>query len=242
MQKFWIILLGFILIGSSLEAAAIRGKVRLRKKGSFPQPSPYADNVFRTDLRFTTWHLKRKFENVNLKNYTDPSEAIIYLSKVPERYKVKEVPDQEPIKVVIAGAKFHPRTIPVMTGSTVEFCNEDPVAHDVYSFSSTKPFQTPFFHNKNAFVTFKKPGGVSLKSSIYKSMQGEILVLDHPYFTKARPDGFYSMRNLRPGIYHITAWHPEFPSVTKEVEVNYGETINIDFNLSTMGLPEAMVR
>ena len=73
-------------------------------------------------------------------------------------------------------------------------------------------------------------------------MQGEILVLDHPYFTKARMDGFYSMRNIRPGIYNITAWHPDFPPVTKEVEVNYGETISIDFNMSTLGLPEALTR
>ena len=88
-----------------------------------------------------------------------------------------------------------------MVGSTIEFVNKDPVAHDVYSYSVAKPFQTKFFKNKHAFVTFKKSGGVTLNSSIYKNMQGEILVLDHPYFTKSRPDGYYldeeySSRNI----------------------------------------------
>lgn len=226
----------------SLEAAAIRGKVRLRKKGSFPKQNPYVNNTFRTDLRFMNWRIQRKFEHSQLKNYEDPSETIIYLSKIPGRYKRKEVPEQEPIQVHIEGAKFYPRTLPVMVGSTIEFVNRDPVAHDVYSYSVAKPFQTDFFKNKHAFVTFKKTGGVTLKSSIYKNMQGEVLVLDHPYFTKSRADGYYSMRNIRPGIYHVTAWHPELPSVTKEVEVNFGETITIDFNLSTMGLPEVLTR
>ncbi|MEE2924434.1 MAG: hypothetical protein VX619_06600 [bacterium] len=230
------------LLFQTIEAAAIRGKVRLRKKGSFPERNPYVNNTFRTDLRFLNWRIQRKFENAQLKNYDDPSETIIYLSKIPDRYKRKEIPEQEPIQIHIEGAKFHPRTIPVMVGSTIEFVNKDPVAHDVYSYSVAKPFQTKFFKNKHAFVTFKKSGGVTLNSSIYKNMQGEILVLDHPYFTKSRPDGYYSMRNIRPGIYHLTAWHPELPSVTKEVEVNFGETITIDFNLSTMGLPEALTR
>ena len=73
-------------------------------------------------------------------------------------------------------------------------------------------------------------------------MQGEILVLDHPYFTKSEPDGYYSMRNIRPRNLSLNCLASELPSVTKEVEVNFGETITIDFNLSTMGLPEALTR
>ena len=242
MQIVIYVLLIFSLFIDSLEAAAIRGKVRLRKKGSLPQQNSYVNNTFRTDLRFMNWRIQRKFEHAQLKNYEDPSETIIYLSKIPERYKRKEVPEQEPIQVHIEGARFYPRTLPLMVGSTIEFVNRDPVAHDVYSYSVAKPFQTDFFKNKHAFVTFKKTGGVTLKSSVYKNMQGEVLVLDHPYFTKSRADGYYSMRNIRPGIYHVTAWHPELPSVTKEVEVNFGETITIDFNLSTMGLPEVLTR
>ncbi|MBT3786018.1 hypothetical protein HOF92_13670 [bacterium] len=239
-----IILLSLLALVSiqTLQAAALRGQVTLRKKGNHPAPNPYVNDTFRTDLRFTTWHLRRKFETTRLKNYDDPTETIVYLSKIPARYERKEVPPQEPIKVYIEGAHFKPRTLPVLTGSTVEFVNLDSVFHDVYSYSLASPFQTPFFHKKTAFITMKKPGGVSTKSSIYQGMRGEILVLDNPYFTKPRNDGYYSMRNLRPGVYHVTAWHPEFPPITKEVEVNYGETITIDFNLTTMGLPEALVR
>ncbi len=241
MRSLVIILSCFLLV-QGIEAAAIRGKVILRKKGSHPEKNPYINDNFRSDLRFNTWHLRRRFQSTQLKNYDDPSETIVYLSKIPERYKRKEVPSQDPVKIYVEGARFKPRTLPLLVGSTVEFTNIDPVVHDIYSYSPAKPFQTPFFKAKSAFVTFKKPGGVSLKSSVYRGMQGEILVLDNPYFTKSRSDGYYSMRNLRPGIYHVTAWNPEFPSVTKEVEVNYGETITIDFNLSTMGLPEALVR
>jgi len=241
-MRLMILSLFALFMFSTLDAAALRGQVKLRKKGNHPNPNPYVQDTFRTDLRFATWHLRRKFETTRLKNYEDPTETIVYLSKIPARYERKEVPPQEPIRVYIEGAQFRPRTLPLLVGSTVEFVNLDPSFHDVYSFSLASPFQTPFFHKKTAFVTMKKPGGITVKSSIYKGMEGEILVLDNPYFTKPRDDGYYSMRNLRPGVYHITAWHPEFPPITKEVEVNYGETITIDFNLTTMGLPEALVR
>lgn len=241
-MRLFIMLFIFIGLYNSVHGAAIHGRVSLKRKGNHPDENPYANNTFRTDLRFTQWHLNRKFESVNLKDYSDTSDVIIYLSQVPEQYKRKEVPSQEPVKMYIEGARFNPRVLPVMTGDTIEFVNRDPVPHDVYSFSMPKAFQTPFFQTEHAFVTFKEPGGVILHSSVYTDMKAHVLVLDHPYFTKTRQNGTYSMRNIRPGIYQVTAWHPELPSVTKEVEVNYAETIRVDFNLSTLGLPQALTK
>jgi plastocyanin len=236
----WMLVL--LLCHSVMDAAAIRGKVRLRRKGNFPMENPYINNTFKTKLRFTNWKNVQKFDAVRLKDYGDCTDTIVYLSKIPERYQKQEVPPQEPVKIHIDRATFKPRTLPLIQGGTVEFINDDPVCHDVYSFSLPKPFQTPFIKHQHAFVTFKNPGGVTLHSSVYEDMKGHILVLEHPYYTKPRNDGYYSMRNLRPGIYHITAWHPDFPPVTKEVEINYGETITIDFDMSIMGLPEALTR
>ena len=76
-----------LIISSTLDAAALRGQVKLRKKGNHPNPNPYVNDTFRTDLRFTTWHLRRKFETARLKNYEDPTETIVYLSKIPARYE-----------------------------------------------------------------------------------------------------------------------------------------------------------
>ncbi|MCO4782793.1 MAG: hypothetical protein KC646_10760 [Candidatus Cloacimonetes bacterium] len=241
-MRFIALILSIGLFISASHAAVIRGKVRLRKKGAFPNKNPYVYNGFRTELKFSKWKWMRNFESTRMKDYTDSTDTIIYLSHIPDRYKRKEIPNQEPIPVHINSATFHVNTLPVMTGSTLEFINHDPVPHDIYSFSATKPFETQFFQNRHAFVTFKKPGGVTIRSSVYKNMRTEILVLDHPYFTKPRKDGTYHMRNLRPGVYQISAWHPEFPTITKEVEVNYGETITIDFNMATMGLPKALVK
>jgi hypothetical protein len=132
--------------------------------------------------------------------------------------------------------------MPVMQGTAIEFVNKDPVYHDVYSFSATHAFQTPFFKEWSAFTTFKKPGGATLHSSIYQDMNAHILVLEHPWFTKPRDNGYYHIRNIRPGIYKITAWHPDFPPVTKDIEINYSETITIDFHFSVAELPETIVK
>lgn len=224
------------------EAAAVRGSVSLHKKMGFPDENPYARNNFRTDLRFSKWHLKRRFESTRLKDYGNPTDAIIYLSSIPEPYRMQDVPTQTPSVVCIENARFHPRTIPVMQGGAIEFVNKDPVYHDVYSFSAANAFQTPFFRELSAFSTFKKPGGVVLHSSVYEDMQAHVLVLEHPWFTKPRDNGYYHIRNIRPGIYKITAWHPDFPPITKDIEINYSETITLDFHFSVAELPEAIVK
>lgn len=241
-MRLLILLLMSIGLYNNLSAAALHGKVSLKRKGNYPKENPYTNNIFRTDLRFTQWHLNRKFESVNLRDYNDSTDVVVYLSHVPEQYRTKEIPAQEPVKVYIEGARFKPRVMPIMTGGTIEFVNIDPVPHDIYSFSIPKTFQTPFFQNEHAFVTFKESGGVILHSSVYTDMKAHVLILEHPYFTKTRDNGTYSMRNIRPGIYQVTAWHPDLPPVTKEVEINYGETIKVDFNLSTLGLPQALTK
>lgn len=235
-------ILAFLCLLHVGNAAALRGRIYLHPKPGLPEENPYTRDLFRTDLRFTKWHMHRRFEHTRLRNYDDTQDAIIYLSSIPEAYRMKEVPAQEPVVMCIENARFQPRTLPIMTGTAVEFCNRDPVYHDIYSYSPNNPFQTPFFREKKAITTFKQPGGATLHSSVYEEMKAQILVLDHPWFTKPRDTGYYHIRNIRPGIYKVTAWHPDFPPITKDVEINYSETITLDFHMSTLELPETIVK
>ena len=93
------------LLFQTIEAAAIRGKARLRKKGSFPERNPYVNNTFRIDLRFKLAH-PAEIENAQLKNYDDPSETIIYLSKFQIDTKGKKFQNRSQFRYILRELSF----------------------------------------------------------------------------------------------------------------------------------------
>ena len=48
-----------------------------------------------------------------------------------------------------------------MVGSTIEFVNKDPVAHDVYSYSVAKPFSDQVFQKQACIRNIQKISGWS---------------------------------------------------------------------------------
>jgi hypothetical protein len=44
-------------------------------------------------------------------------------------------------------------------------------------------------------------------------------VLPHPYFAVTGEDGTFTIKNLPPGTYKLTAWHEKFGTQTADVTV-----------------------
>lgn len=112
---------------------------------------------------------------------------------------------------------FIPRVLAVPVGTKVEFRNDDPFYHNVFSLSESQRFDTGLYASGLSYSqTFNKPGPVELLCNIHASMVGYVYVVDTPYYTQPRGNGAFVIRNVPPGRYELSAWHESSASVIKQ--------------------------
>ena len=95
---------------------------------------------------------------------------------------------------------FIPRVVAVPVGSEVQFPNDDPIYHNVFSLSRVKTFNLGRFpRGESKSVRVTKPGVVKVFCEIHSHMSAVIRVFDHPWFTVPSDDGTFAIDNVPPG-------------------------------------------
>ncbi len=108
------------------------------------------------------------------------------------------------------GAMFRPFVLAVGTGSTVSFPNLDEFRHQVYSYSKAKRIELRLYGmDESKAVLFDKAGIVALGCNIHDNMLAYIYVADEPYHVVSDAQGMALIRDVRPGDYEMTIWHPD---------------------------------
>jgi plastocyanin len=99
---------------------------------------------------------------------------------------------------------FHPHTLVVTAGSTVDFPNADPIFHNAFSTFDGQIFDVGLYPpGTTQSVRFRRPGIVRVFCNIHPSMSAVIVVVDTPYFTRATANGRYQLLNVAPGVYQL---------------------------------------
>jgi len=116
---------------------------------------------------------------------------------------------------------FLPRVVAVPVGSKVDFRNDDPYYHNVFSLSESEKFDTGLYAGGRSYIqSFDRPGPVELLCNIHASMVGYVVVVDTPYYTQPRANGSFVFRNVPPGRYELTTWHEASArSIKQQVQV-----------------------
>jgi plastocyanin len=138
-------------------------------------------------------------------------------------------------------AMFVPHVLPIMVGTTVEWPNDDPIFHNVYSKSDAKPFDLDLYKKGDPakHVTFDKPGEVDVFCSIHARMSCIILVLENPFFAVTDPHGRFTITNVPPGKYTLVAWQERLPKDTQGITVpDNGDLAGISFIVGPKNLPK----
>jgi plastocyanin len=130
-----------------------------------------------------------------------------------------------------SGIRFSPTFLVVVAGQTVDMPNEDNVAHNVYSMSSTRKFNLGVYEKgQSRSVTFEKPGAVDVSCWLHKRMNAAILVVPNRFFARVI-GGQYRITGVPPGTYRLVATRPGAPQAVKTVVVGAGNPPGVDFNL-----------
>lgn len=126
-----------------------------------------------------------------------------------------------PATAVIALDKrqFSPRVRVITEGSTVEFPNQDPFSHNVFSKTSGGFDTGVYGRNKTRDQTFLEPGVYPLYCNVHPRMTAFVIALKTPHFAQAGADGRFVLDKVPPGEYTLSVWHDRASMVTRDVTV-----------------------
>jgi plastocyanin len=147
----------------------------------------------------------------------DLGNTVIYLD-VSSALKWKGSPATE--SMALQSRQFSPQVRIVPMGSKVEFSNQDPFSHNVFSKATQGPFDTDVFgRGKKKSTVVKEAGVYPLYCNVHPRMTGYIVGVNTPYFAQSGADGRFSIGNVPPGTYVIHVWHSRAPEQTATITV-----------------------
>lgn len=135
------------------------------------------------------------------KKAADLSDVVVYV----ESSKAKAKPGKEVL--TMKSKAFSPHVVAIGTGTTIEFPNEDPILHNVFSVSGEGFDLGLYKRPRSGSRTFETPGVYTLYCNIHPQMSALVVVRDNPYFAKAEKDGAFRIEGVPAGDYKLTAFH-----------------------------------
>lgn len=147
-------------------------------------------------------------------------------------------PPQQPAVIEQRGCEYRPHVIAVEVGQKLLVENEDPTVHNIHPLPSNNrewnqlqaqgvpPIEATFGREEVA---------IPVKCNIHPWMKGYIAVFKHPFFAVTGKDGKFTLKDLPPGSYTITAWHEQFGTWTQKLTIGASETKELNFVLEAQG-------
>ncbi len=128
---------------------------------------------------------------------------------------------------------FVPSLRVIVAGQAVQFTNDDPVVHNVFSTSAARSFDLgkpgP---QQTREVTFPTPGLVDVYCNIHESMFANVLVLPNRAFALVDEAGHFVIHDVPPGHYPLHAWGRNVEPFEMEVTVEEGKPASLELVLS----------
>jgi plastocyanin len=135
------------------------------------------------------------------------SNVVVWLSPL----KQQEIPvtpvRQTTYRLVQKDKMFMPHLLVVPTGSQVEFPNQDPFFHNVFSLFNGKRFDLGLYESGTSrSVRFDREGVSYIFCNIHPEMAAVVLALSTPYYAISGENGAVTLRNVPPGSYRLNVW------------------------------------
>lgn len=126
----------------------------------------------------------------------------------------------ENAQMVTRNKTLVPHVMAVPAGSTIQFPNEDPITHNLFSISPANPFDLGLYKkNSGKSEKFEKAGIVTVYCNVHPNMSAVIHVMDTPYYGMANAQGAFSLTDVPAGRYKLSAWNEKSGLQTTPIEV-----------------------
>jgi len=155
---------------------------------------------------------------------SDASHVVIWLTPVNVVQPVRAT-ERSHYRLLQHNKRFEPGLLVVPVGSVVDFPNEDPWFHNVFSLYRGKRFDLGLYQaGAQRSVKFDRVGPSYLFCNIHPEMTGVVLAVDSDLYAVTGKNGRYSLAGVAPGKYILHVWYenaaPELlESLTRPVNV-----------------------
>jgi plastocyanin len=148
-----------------------------------------------------------------------PAETLVWLEPQPGTKVPHPLPTQK-YQLVTRSKSLVPRILAIPMGATVQFPNDDPISHNLFSLSTPNGFDLGLYRRGSGKEhVFTSPGIVNVYCNVHPNMAAVIHVLDTPYYTLADGTGSASLPGVVPGRYRLIAWNEQSGSAAIPIEV-----------------------
>ncbi len=129
------------------------------------------------------------------------------------------------------GCQYIPHVLAFQVNQTLEIANDDQTSHNIHplpkinrEWNKSQPPGTPPISEK-----YDKPEFIPVKCNIHPWMHGNFAVLKNSHYAVTEDGGGFTLPNLPPGKYTVTAWHESYGDQSQEVTISGNETKSINF-------------
>ena len=136
----------------------------------------------------------------------DAAGAVVWLEPTGPAVRPAASPPK-PVLMNQRNKMFMPHVLAIEVGTAVDFPNNDPIMHNVFSNYDGQVFDLQLFAPQTARrVVFRRPGMVRVFCNIHETMNAAIAVLPTPYFAVTDGTGRFEIQ-APAGDYRLQFWH-----------------------------------
>ncbi|GAC1656832.1 MAG: hypothetical protein NVS9B15_18080 [Acidobacteriaceae bacterium] len=164
----------------------------------------------------------------------DQSGTVVYLVPLNSQREVasQSVNTQDPFRLVQKNKAFSPHLLVVPVGAEVEFPNQDPVFHNVFSVYENTRFDLGLYEaGSMKKVRFTRPGASFIFCNIHPEMSAVIFAIDTPFYAVTDQGGRFRISHIPDGSYELRAWseraRQEALQLRKPIEVRGNTTASM---------------
>jgi plastocyanin len=149
-----------------------------------------------------------------------------------------------PVRLVQKNKRFIPHVLAVTVGTPVEFPNQDPFFHNVFSIYQGKPFDLGLYESGSSRkVRFTQPGVSYIFCNIHPEMSAAVVALRTPYFAVTSADGSFHINHVPAGSYKLELWYDlaskqELSSLVRPLEVGSADVTLTQITLHSTDTPK----
>jgi hypothetical protein len=146
-----------------------------------------------------------------LSNTEQPlADIVVYLLPLEQQELVQ---NKTPLIISQQGQAFAPYISVGQKGADIEFRNDDPITHHIYSITKGNKFNLIVKSNEHVMHKLAADGedesAIIMGCNVHDWMGGVYLSVNTPYYAKTDKAGVASFNVDVLGKYAVTAWHPQ---------------------------------
>jgi plastocyanin len=129
------------------------------------------------------------------------------------------------------GCRYAPHVLAVQANQEVWVQNDDTVTHSVHpmahfnaEWNRSQPPGTP-----PVVIRYGQPEFIRVKCELHPWMRGVLAVFKNSHHAITDGTGAFTLAELPPGKYTITAWHEVYGTQSKEVTIAPGQNTDLNF-------------